>query len=62
MFPELSRLFGIIFLINCIFLSFREVLKRSDFLLFYYVGVNAFAIEKEAAEGGRNRVSRSYTK
>lgn len=37
-------------------------MKRSDFLLFYCVGVNAFAIEKEAAEGGRNRVSRSYTK
>ena len=24
--------------------------------------MNAFAIEKEASEGGRNRVSRSYTK
>lgn len=62
LFPEPSRLFGIIFLLNCIFLSFRGVLKRSDFLLFYCVGVNAFAIEKEASEGGRNRVSRSYTK
>lgn len=62
LFPEPSRHFGIIFLLNCIFLSFRGVLKRSDFLLFYCVGVNAFAIEKEASEGGRNRVSRSYTK
>lgn len=43
------------------FLSFREVLKGSAFLLFYCVGVNAFAIEKGASEGGRSRVSRSYT-
>lgn len=58
--PEPSRLFGIIFLLNCTFLSFREVLKRSGFLLFYCVGVTAFAIEKEAAGGGRDGVSRSY--
>lgn len=50
------------FLLHCIFLSFRGVLKRSDLLLFYCVPVNAFAIEKEAAEGGRKEVSRSHTK